>query len=458
MKSDLNGPQKLSAGAPPVALGEQPWPSSRTAWYAVAVLSLAYILSYVDRILINLMVVPIKADLQISDTQFGLLTGVAFGLCYTLMAFPFGRLADSYSRRGVAIWGVLLFSAFTAFSGLARDYIQLFLARMGVGLGEASLTPAAYSTISDYFPPERLARAMSVFVGSAFLGIGVAYIAGGAVVQLLEGFGSVSIPWVGELRPWQMAFILVSLPGIAIALLLLTVPEPARRGSVSKSERRAPMPLRRVVQEVSARRKALGFLLAGFSLITVSGVASTVWTPAFFIRTYGWTPLEVGFWYGVTYLAFALPGAILGGWLCDRLTARGYLDAPLRVAGYGYLGTGVFGGLAPLMPSPELALLLLGPAIFLSSLPYPLAGTAIQLISPNEIRGQITALYQTVINVVGLGFGPLIVGLLTDYVFLAEEDVRYSLAVVNFACAPLAFGFLMFGLKPFRELRSKNMK
>ena len=171
------------------------------------------------------------------------------------------------------------------------------------------------------------------------------------------------------------------------------------------------------------------------------------------MRTYDWNPLDVGLWYGLTYLAVGPIGAVFGGWWCDRLTAKGRLDAPLRVAAFGYIGTGVFGGLAPLMPSAELALLVFAPAIFMSTIPFPLAGTAMQLIAPNQIRGQLTALYMTIINVVGLGLGPMVVGLFTDFVFMDEGDVRYSLAIVNAFCAPAAFLFLMLGFKHYAALR-----
>ncbi|MFN3231330.1 MAG: spinster family MFS transporter [Alphaproteobacteria bacterium] len=427
------------------------WPSARLGWFAVSILSLAYILSYVDRIIINLLVGPIKETFAISDTQFGMLQGLAFGLFYTLAALPLGRLVDSRSRRAIAAGGIVVFSLFSILSGLAKSYWQLFAARVGVGAGEASLTPAAYSIISDYFPPEKLGRAISVFTMSAFVGIGVAYIAGGTVVAWLSSLDNLALPLIGEIQPWQMAFIVVGLPGFLVAALLFAIREPVRRGL--RGGESAAVPVRVVAGEIMQRRKALLPLFAGFSMITLSGYASAVWTPAFLIRTYEWTPLDVGLWYGLTYLAVGPAGAIFGGWWCDRLTKQGHLDAPLRVAAFGYVGSGLFGGLAPLMPSAELALLVFAPAIFMSTIPYPMAGTALQLIAPNQIRGQLSALYMTVINVVGLGLGPMIVGLFTDFVFMDEGDVRYSLAIVNAFCAPAACLFLVLGFKHYAALR-----
>lgn len=428
---------------------ENGWPAPRLAWYALALLSLAYVLSYLDRILINLLIEPIQAQFDINDTQFGMLQSLAFGIFYTVMALPLGRLADARDRRLIVAGGIALFSLFTALSGLARSYMQLFFARVGVGVGEASLTPSAYSLLSDYFPPERLGRAIGIFTMSAFVGTGLAYIGGGAVVEWLAKLDAFELPGFGTLQPWQLTFVLIGIPGLLLAPVMLTMREPRRRG-VQKTE---PAPLSEVLAELRKRRRTLVFMFAGFSMVTFSSYASAVWTPAFFIRTYGWQPGEFGLWYGLIYLTLGTSGAIFGGWLSDRLMARGVTDAPLRVAAIGYLGTAVFGGLAPLMPTPELALLLFAPATFLGTLPFPLAGTAIQLITPGHLRGQISALYLTVINIVGLGLGPVVVGAFTDYLFTEPADVRYSLAIVNAAAAPVASALLGASLVGYRVLR-----
>lgn len=437
-----------------VGVVEKPWPEPRRAWYAVLLLSMAYVLSYLDRIFINLLVVPIQTDLGINDTQFGMLQSLAFGIFYTMMALPLGRMADNRERRLIVVYGVALFSLFTTLSGFAKTYAQLFCARIFVGVGEASLTPAAYSILSDYFPPHRLGRAIGVFTMSAFVGTGLAYIGGGTLIDLLSAHGNIEVPGLGTFKPWQVAFVLVGLPGLLIAPLLLTLKEPARRGTATN----ASVPVREVFAEIARRRQTLVWLFAGFSMVTLSGYASAVWTPAFFIRVYEWQPGQIGLWYGLIYLAFGTTGALFGGWLCDRLTARGVLDAPLRVAAFGYVGTGLFGGLAPLMPTPELALALFIPATFLGTLPFPLAGISIQLVTQNRLRGQMSALYMLVINVVGLGLGPLIVGLFTDFVFTAPSDVRYSLALVNAVAAPVAMIFLLIACKGYRSLRREMLE
>ncbi|WP_448585223.1 spinster family MFS transporter [Thermaurantiacus sp.] len=417
----------------------------------LAILALANILSYLDRIIVNLLVQPIKADLGISDTEFGLLQGLAFGLFYTALALPIGRMVDSHPRKAIIAAGVFVFSLFSAVSGLARSFGQLFAARVGVGAGEASLAPAAFSMIADLFPPERLGRAMSVFTMTAFIGIGLAYIAGGATVALVGAADFAGWPLLQSLAGWQRVFVLVAVPGLLLVPVILLLPEPARRGR----SRDGAVPLAEVAAHMWHRRAALAPFLAGYALITLSSYASAVWTPALFIRAYQWTPADIGLGYGLVTLVFGPSGALAAGRLSDSLAARGVADAPLRVAAFGYVGTGLFGGLAPLMPSGDLALVLFAPAVFLGTMPYPMAATALQLATPNELRGQLSALYMLVINTVGLGLGPILVGAMSDQLFTGPDGVRYGLALVNALAAPLAMAALLLALGPYRALRAQ---
>lgn len=440
-----------AATATTVRAAAAPWPSPARGWWLVAVLSMAYILSYLDRIVINLLVDPIQTAFQIGDTEFGALQGLAFGLFYTLLAIPIGRMADTGPRRPIIAIGVAVFGVFTMLSGLSYSYAVLFLTRVGVGAGEASVSPTAYSLISDSFPPERLGRAIAVFTMNAFLGIGLAYLIGGGVIAWLEARGPVSFGPVQDLEPWRLTFLLVGAPALLVAPLIYTCMEPARRGASA----RAPA-IREVFQAVIDRRKALFWLFAGFAVVTFSGYASTVWSPAFLIRVHGFTPGEVGLALGLIYLILGPAGALIGGWASDVLTKRGVLDAPLRVTAFGYIGAGVFGAYAPLAPTPELAVAGLAAAAIFATLPYPLAATAIQLVTPNRMRGQVSALYMTVINLVGLGLGPMAVGAMTDFLFSAPSDVRYSLAWVNGLAAPLVLLFLWRGFAPYRALRQQE--
>lgn len=428
------------------------WPSARLGWLAVLLLSAASIASYLDRVIIGLLVEPIKADFGLSDTSFALLQGVAFGLFYTLFAFPLGRLADSRNRKAIVMAGLAVFSLFSIFSGWARSYWQLFAARVGVGVGEASLTPAAYSIISDYFPPHRLGRALGAFTTSAYLGMGLAFVAGGTVVGMLSTPGALDWWIFGDHKPWQVAFMLVGAPGLLLLIpIALFLKEPARRGVTGAP---AAVPLGEVFATLRRHRRTLVPMFAGFAMVVLPGYAALTWTPAMFIRVFGWSPAQIGLWYGVIYMVFGMGGVYFGGWFCDRQTRRGVLDAPLKVSAFAFVGFAVAGVAAPLMPDPYLSLAMFSLALFLSTIPYPLAGAAIQLVMPNRMRGQTTAVYLTVINLVGLGLGPVLVGLFTDRIFTRPEDVRYSLAMVNAIAAPSAVLLLFLASGPYRRLRA----
>jgi MFS family permease len=428
---------------------EAAWPSARAGWWLVTLMALASVVSQFDRTVINLTVGPLKQAFSLNDTQFAMLQSVAFGIFYTLACIPLGWLADRYQRRVIMGLSLLFFSAFAIGSGLARSYAQLFLTRVGVGVGEATVTPAGLSMMSDYFPKERLGRAIGAFFVSAPVGQAVGLIAGGLLLQWLATSPFLSSGLLQGFEPWQAAFVIIGAPGLLLVPLFLLLKEPARRGSGAQM----PLSFREVLSVVRERGRALAPMFAGFCMVTLVSYTFFVWTPSVFQRTFGFDAREAGLSFGLIVLTFGTAGAFFGGWMTDRLARRGHLDAPLKVAAFGFIGCGVFGGLAPLMPSPELALALLAPAIFLSNTPYACAGASIQLIVPNRARAQVTALYITLITLVGLGVGPTVVGLMTDYVFRNPADIRYSLAIVVAVPAPIMFALLALAWRPYRKLR-----
>ena len=198
------------------------------AWYVVAVLMLAYVCSFVDRQVLALMVPAVRRDLGISDTQMSLLMGLSFALFYSILGLPIGRLADRSSRRRIIVWGIAVWSVMTALCGAARNYWQLFLARMGVGVGEAALSPPAYSLIADYFPKDRLGTAIGVYSLGIYLGSGLAMMLGGWVTGRVAAAAMWTLPLIGEVRPWQAVFFVIGLPGLLLALWVGTLREPAR--------------------------------------------------------------------------------------------------------------------------------------------------------------------------------------------------------------------------------------
>lgn len=423
------------------------------AWYVIGVLALANVLSSVDRFLLNLLVEPIKHDLSISDTQIATLQGVAFVAFYATLGLPIGRLVDRTSRRTVLATGIAVWSVMTAMCGLARGYVGLFLCRIGVGAGEATLYPSSYAMIPDLVPKHMIARATSIFVMGSFIGAGLALIAGGSIVGFIGKAGVVHLPLLGDTQAWRAAFLFVAAPGLLVSLLImLTVREPARLGVRSGETVAAQATLKDVFQFVLANRRVLIGIFASFSALTLFGYGMQAWTPTFLIRTYGWSTAEVGLIYGTIMLIFAPAGALAAGAFSDYLSAKGYKDASLRTALIGCICLIPFAVAAPLSPNPTVALCLLAPLSFFASSPYPLAGTAIQLIAPNRMRGQLTAMFLFVINFVGLGFGPLLIGLLTDYVFADESLLRYSLAGVAAITLPIAAILIAWTLRPLRVL------
>ena len=412
-------------------------------------LALASIVSQFDRTVVNLTVAPIKAAFSLDDTHFGLLQGAAFGIFYVLACVPIGRLADRHERRLIIAAGLGLFSLFAMASGFARSYAQLFLARVGVGVGEASLTPAGLSLLSDLFPPQRLGRPVAGFLMSAPVGQGVAFMAGGSLLQWLTESNVLATGPLAQFAPWQAAFVIVGFPGLLLVPLFLRMREPARRGAGHAQE----LPLREVAAILRDRSVALVPMFAAFAMVSLVSYALFIWTPALFQRSYGWNPAQVGVGFGLVVMTFGTAGAYFGGWMSDRLARRGYLDAPLRVAAFGFVGCGVFGVLAPLMPNALACLTLLAPAVFLSNTPYACAGSSIQLIVPNRARGQVSALYITLTTLVGLSLGPLVVGSLTDHVFRDPADIRYSLSLLVGVAAPAMFALLLSAWRPYRRLR-----
>ncbi|MBI1186051.1 MAG: MFS transporter [Alphaproteobacteria bacterium] len=440
-----------------IAPATAPWPSSRAAAYTILVLTVASMFSYIDRIILSLMITPIQATFDISDTQVGLLQGVAFGLFYTLAALPIGRLVDFWDRRLIIAVGAAVFSSFTIMSGLSRSYAELFLARVGVGAGEATLMPASYSILADTYPKDKLAGALGVFTMGAFVGIGMAFVFGGAIVHWALTTGPIDLPFIGAVAPWQTAFLIVGAPGLLVAVWTATLREPLRRGVAAEQDGRlrAP-PLSLVGAHVWTNRALYLPMCAGYCMITLNSYAGTSWTAEFFRRTYDWNTAQIGLWYGlIGVMTASVLGAFVGGRVADWIGKR-HADAPLRVASLAMLCSWIPSACATLMPTPWLALGVLAIAQFFTTFPFPLAAAAIQLATPNQLRGQMSALYLFTINLCGLGLGPVLVGLMNDAVFPTPEGVRYSLALVNALTAPAAALLLWLALKPYRASRARH--
>jgi MFS family permease len=408
--------------SPPVS------PSARQpvySWYVVAILTLANVSAYVDRQILTLLVHPIKRDLQLTDSEVSLLGGLSFALFYTVLGFPIARLADQRSRRAIIAWGIGIWSLMTAACGAARNFGQLLLARVGVGVGEAALSPPAYSLIADYFPRERLGTAISVYTMGTYLGVGLAQLIGGAVIAVVSGDTAWSFPVIGFVRPWQVAFFVVGLPGLLVAALMFTVREPRRN-----APRPPAVPVSEIVAHVRRNARTMATHHVGAALIALVNYGYGFWLPTFFERTHGWTPSRAGYLLGVANLTFGIAGVSLAGRLSDKWQSAGMADAKLRVCMLAAVGLLVCDVITPLMPTATLAAIMIFPLSFFASAPFGVAAAAVQEMVPARMRAQASAMYLFVVSLLGLAAGPTAVALVTDYVFQDEQMVRYSMALV----------------------------
>lgn len=434
---------------------QAPYPKASYAWLVVVILMFAYILSYIDRTILTLLVPNIKEDMGLSDTEISLLHGIAFALFYTFLGFPIGRLADRKNRVTLIAVGIAVWSFMTILCGVAKNFTHLFLARMGVGFGEAALNPSAYSIITDYFPPDKLSRALSTYVMGTYLGMGAAYIIGGTLVKMITSLPDLDLPVIGHIFSWQLAFFYVGIPGLLFLFVLKFVKEPVRRGKIKRSKeidnKEAGVPLSEFFNFLRTNKKTLIAHSLGFSSLSllVNGIA--LWTPTFFQRTYGMETAEAGIIYGALLLIFGGSGVYCGGWLADKLQRNGHNGAvflsTLIFALCGILPT-IF---SPLMPTATWAFILIAPMIFCTSAPWGLAVAAIQQITPNELRGQVSAVYLFTVNLIGIGLGPTLIALLTDFYFQNPADLRYSMVIIAGLASLIAAISIFLGLKPFRQ-------
>lgn len=381
---------------------------------------LLYVINYVDRQVLAVLLEPIKQDLGVSDTAMGFLTGLAFALFYTTAGVPIARFADRGTRRDVIVCGVIVWSAMTAFCGLARNFGQLAVARVGVGIGEAALNPAAHSLIADYFPAHRRATALAIFNMGGNVGVMIGFIAGG---------------WIGETFGWRMAFMVVGLPGLAAALLTrLTLREPVRGLSdgLDGGGDGAEVPSFREVVSFMYARKTMVHVSLASAFYVFAAYGFTIWGATFLIRVHGMSLAETGLWMGLVQGIGGGLGTFLGGTLADRFGQRdarvlvwipalgGVLAVPL-LAVFLFAPTQV-GALAGYGPAMVFSLFFVGPSY-----------AVVQGLARVRMRAQAAALVLLTMNLIGLGIAPLVVGALNDALALrfGAEAVRYSLLVTG---------------------------
>jgi MFS family permease len=431
-----------------------PYPTSAAAWYSVFVLMLMYIFSFIDRTTISLLVEPMKRDLHISDMQIGMLQGFAFALLYTFLGLPIARLSDRHSRRAIIAAGVFIWSIMATLCGLARTAMQLFVARVGVGVGEAALSPAAYSIITDSFPRSKLGSAFGAYNVGITIGAGTALLVGGIVVEAVSQAGaSYTLPLFGPVHAWQMVFILTGAPGVLLPLLLLTLREPGRRGMLQAQTGGVPLaapgkpPLLEVLKYVWLNRKFYALHFVALGLLALAGYAAAAWLPTALVRAYPVSYGQVGKIFGVSVILMNSSGMLLAGILCDRLTHRGWTDAPIVVALITACGIVVFGCFTTIMPTVPLVWVAMWIGGFTFNGANGVGPLAVNQITPNQYRAQVSAVYLFVVNALGLGVGPTLVPFVNEHLFHDPAKIRYSLIMVVF-CSAVTAAILLHKVRP----------
>ncbi len=401
--------------------GKKPLYTAGYTNYVLGVLVVVYIFNFIDRQILAILAQSIKEELELSDTQIGALSGVAFGIFYATLGIPIARLADRYSRVNIISICLAIWSAMTAVSGLATNFWQLLIARIGVGIGEAGGSPPSHSLIADYFAPNRRSSALGIYA----LGIPVGIL-----------FGNFAGGWINEFFGWRNAFLLVGIPGVLLALLMkFTVKEPPRGYSEGRAPSADQVPFMTVLKTMwgyrSFRHISLGAATQAFV-----GYGAIAWMPSFLIRTHDMSSGEVGTALGLIIGLAGGAGTFLGGFICDRLGVRDtrwYMWVP----GIGFGVAVPFGAAVYLTDSLALSLFFYCIPAFLSNLYTGPTFGMTQSLAPLAMRAAASALLLFIINIIGLVFGPTTVGILSDFLKAGWEmsesaALRWSLFTCNF--------------------------
>ncbi|HCL59078.1 MAG TPA: MFS transporter [Acinetobacter sp.] len=441
-------PEQVATEIPPAAPER-----SSYQWYVVIICMVAYILSFVDRQILSLMIEPIKADLMLSDTQFSLLQGLAFSLFYAFMGVPIAALADKKSRVKIISVGIAFWSLATAACGLSKNFIQMFLARLSVGAGEAALSPAFYSIVADLFPKHKLGRALGVYAIGAFIGSGLAFLIGGYVIGLLKDVSFITLPVIGEIKTWQLTFMIVGLPGVLLALLMiLTVREPERKGlKMDANGVAVKASFKNSMGFIKTHKKTFFCHFIGFSFYTMMLYSLLGWAPAYYMRHFGLDANQTGYILGSIILVANTSGALFCGWLIDFFSKCGYSDAAIRAGAIGCAALIIPSVLFTQVNNMQLSFALIFVAMFFSTFPIPASAAATQMLTPNQLRSQVSAKFLLISNLIALGVGTTAVALITDRYYENTLMVGNSISIVN-AIAGLIGVFLLYrGCQYYRE-------
>ncbi|MEP0315970.1 MAG: MFS transporter [Hyphomonas sp.] len=412
--SDAVIPEKSARAVPQPERAKSP--ISAVAIVTISVLIVFYLMSFADKQMFSLLVDPIGANLALSDVQLGVLNGIAFSSMYITGVLIAGWCVDRFEIRTVLFLAVAFWSFFAAFSGLANDFGTLFIARGGVGLGEAFLPPAAYALLAATFPRDRLAFANGVYHAGANIGAVLTLIFGGMLIGALTRLGSISLPIIGEIEGWQGAFLCTGLPGIALAFLAFFLPRTRKhRSAEQQAAAEAKAKAAKEVSFTAFLAKNPGLVTAhvlAVALLAVLAYSLITWSPAFLGRTFGWSHERIGWTLAAGSAAGGL-GNIFWGYICDRYYRKGYNDAAYRVFTFATLIGVPFIIAAFLLKSEQWFIVLYSVAWFTASSFGPLV-TAVQLFAPSALHGRLVAIQTCFVGLFAIGGAPLIVAVLAD--------------------------------------------
>lgn len=408
----------------------------------LAILLTLCIFSYLDRSMIYLVIDPIKHSLKLSELQLGLLQGVAFAVFYAIFGLPMGWLADHISRRWLIWGGVTFWSLASGACGLATSFLGLAIARFGVGVGEATLNPTAYATISTELPKRRVALGLAIFTLGSSVGTGLALIGGGYLVHWAQGLGPLELPILGHVLPWQLAFLITAPLGIVVAFLAFLLPKNAPHPKTADA---MPAAFRKFL---SSRRRYLICNIAGVCFQSSTAYAAGAWAPTYLMRVHGVSVAQAGLLIGTVTVFCGIVAVLIAALIADRAFSRGRDDAHQLIAICSMVGVLITATLGFSLDAPvAVIMILIGLAHGFVSMSNPIAAH-IQLTAPVAFRGRVAAIKVMCQQLVGLSVGPAMVALITDKVFDDPKAVGYSVALTILILAPLSILFFFLARAP----------
>jgi MFS family permease len=425
------------------------YPAAMTAWYGLFCLLLCYFMFFVDRNILTLLVGPVRKDLGINDTEMGILNGYAFSVLNGLFIIPFGWYCDRKSRRNVLIFGITLWALSTIASGFTTTFTQLVFTRMGLGLGEAALSPAAFAMISDYFPKAKRGTAVGIYGIGGFGGIGLSYLIGGAVLAGFRGVDTVSLPLVGETSVWHAAFIVVGLVTIGLAMLMTTVTEPPRLASTEKvAANEKPF-----FGHLKEHWGAFALVMGGYICLGILAIGWFAWLPSYFIRVFHMPPIQAGIQVGWTTTIAGVTGAVIGGYIADWMMRRGVRGGkvPTLIIMFCMWIPSALG--MYLSDSIGMSLLWTFVFTFADGIGFMQYGNVMQEMFPSSMRARSIAAWGVTSTILTYGIGPAMFGASLDLFFHGDQGLQSALGLVSLPIILIGLTCAWFARKPYDRAR-----